>query len=211
MDDLKSTDEQLTYEKYIDQFKGFKKAKALERAWKNRDFEIEMYWKRANYFWAFITTAFAGYFIILSQLDDKFAQAELLIACIGFIFSYGWFLVNMGSKKWQENWERHIDMLEEDVTGHLYKSVLDKTSFSVSGINQVISGFVTTIWFLLLIYYFREKNSIGDITMIETTLLLVTIFFSRKIHRKRKESPIKVKKGDEKISFSKRGLHYREE
>lgn len=34
---------------------------ALDRAWQTRNFEIEMYWKRASYFWAFIATSFGGY------------------------------------------------------------------------------------------------------------------------------------------------------
>ncbi len=34
---------------------------ALERAWKNRDFEIDKYWSRATYFWTFIASAFVGY------------------------------------------------------------------------------------------------------------------------------------------------------
>ncbi len=35
--------------------------KALELALEIRKFEIELYWKRATYFWAFITIALAGY------------------------------------------------------------------------------------------------------------------------------------------------------
>lgn len=29
---------------------------ALNKAWEIRNYEINMYWKRAGYFWAFITT-----------------------------------------------------------------------------------------------------------------------------------------------------------
>jgi len=32
-----------------------------------RKFEIELYWKRAAYFWALIAVAFAGYFKYLHQ------------------------------------------------------------------------------------------------------------------------------------------------
>ncbi|MCC9001729.1 MAG: hypothetical protein LM549_03765, partial [Candidatus Competibacter sp.] len=38
---------------------------ALEKALDIRKFEIELYWKRAAYFWTLIAAAFAGYFIIL--------------------------------------------------------------------------------------------------------------------------------------------------
>jgi hypothetical protein len=93
-----------------------KHEEALIRAWKNRDFEIEMYWKRAAYFWVFIATTFAGYFalqtvdkskIIGNEIDIRFLS--FIVICLGICFSWSWVLVNKGSKKWQENWEAHID------------------------------------------------------------------------------------------------------
>jgi hypothetical protein len=39
--------------------------KALEHALDIRKFEIELYWKRASYFWTLIAAAFAAYFLIL--------------------------------------------------------------------------------------------------------------------------------------------------
>jgi hypothetical protein len=74
-----------------------------------RKFEIGLYWQRAAYFWALIAAAFAGYFAILSA--DKLVDKEYLayiVSCIGFIFTWAWFLVNRGSKYWQENWENHL-------------------------------------------------------------------------------------------------------
>ena len=32
-----------------------------------RKFEIDLYWKRAAYFWAFIAATFAGYFALLGS------------------------------------------------------------------------------------------------------------------------------------------------
>jgi hypothetical protein len=82
------------------------KAKAaLELALDIRKFEIGLYWQRAAYFWALIAAAFAGYFAILSA--DKLTDKEYLayiVSCIGLIFTWAWFLVNRGSKYWQENW-----------------------------------------------------------------------------------------------------------
>lgn len=102
--------------------------KALERAWTNRDFEIDKYWSRATYFWAFIAVSFAGYISIISS--DKILQPfknelAFIIICMGTIFTCAWFFVNLGSKKWQENWEKHIDMLEDEITGPLYKTVFN--------------------------------------------------------------------------------------
>src|SRR5258705_6442151 len=41
--------------------------KAYEKAWDARKFEIDNYWKRATYFWAFQAASFTGYFAILSS------------------------------------------------------------------------------------------------------------------------------------------------
>lgn len=129
-----------------------------------RKFEIELYWKRATYFWALIAVAFAGYFAILAadNMQNKFFLS-LVVACIGFVFTFAWHLANRGSKYWQENWENHLDLLEDNVTGPLYKTLLERPghinasekyitgplSVSVSKINQWVSVFVIFSWVTL--------------------------------------------------------------
>lgn len=140
---------------------------ALEQALDIRKFEIELYWKRAAYFWTLIAAAFAGYFVILSaqHLDDKKFLA-FIVACVGFLFTFAWFQVNRGSKQWQENWENHVDILEDKVTGPLYKTILGRPSgddfferhvtgpgnISVSKTNQIVNLFTLCIW-LALAYF----------------------------------------------------------
>jgi len=61
---------------------------AWEKAWETRTFEIEMYWKRATYFWAFIASAFAGYIAILRSKnypDNEVSNVEFSILCIGHL------------------------------------------------------------------------------------------------------------------------------
>ncbi|MFN6944443.1 MAG: hypothetical protein ACK4ND_05815 [Cytophagaceae bacterium] len=202
----------LKYQQYQNQFSGTKREKALERAWKNRDFEIELYWKRATYFWTFLVATFAGYFVVISRQEvvAVFPQAEYIVICLGLTFSLAWYLANKGSKKWQENWERHIDLLEQEVTGNLYKTVLDKTGYSVSGINKLVSLFIVIIWILMGIrFLITQKTYIGSlenidwITSIATT---VTIIFSILLYREKKDAP-KENKFPE-ISFSLREFIY---
>jgi hypothetical protein len=137
---------------------------ALDRALDIRKFEIELYWKRASYFWTLIAAAFAGYFVILGaqKLTDKEFLA-FTVACIGFLFTFAWFQVNRGSKQWQENWENHVDMLEDKVTGPLYKTLLRRPEgdkffekhvtgpgdISVSKTNQIVNLFTLCIWLSL--------------------------------------------------------------
>ncbi len=151
-------------EEYRKAFKG-KEEEALKQALDIRKFEIGLYWQRAAYFWALIAVAFAGYFAILSaeHLADK-EYLAYIVGCIGLIFTWAWFLVNRGSKYWQENWENHVDLLEDEITGPLYKTVLARppeTEFikkyfigplaiSVSKTNQWVSSFVLCIWLMLV-------------------------------------------------------------
>lgn len=56
-------------EEYLAHFAGDGRAhqrqvKALEQAHDIRKFEIDLYWKRAAYFWTFIAATFAGYFLL---------------------------------------------------------------------------------------------------------------------------------------------------
>lgn len=103
-----------------------KKEKALEMALDTRKFEIELYWKRAAYFSTFIGLVFTSYFLVAvaEKVKSEEMRYELLliISAIGVFSSLCWFLVNKGSKYWQENWEFHVDLLEDDVMGPLYKT-----------------------------------------------------------------------------------------
>ncbi|HTC47573.1 MAG TPA: hypothetical protein VK722_09650 [Candidatus Aquilonibacter sp.] len=134
--------------------------KALDLALDIRKFEIGLYWQRTAYFWALITAAFAGYFAVLGSehLQDRDYLAFIL-SCIGLVFACAWYLVNRGSKYWQENWENHVDMMEDDIIGPLYKTILHRPvntdllgcivgplSVSVSQINLIVSLFTIVIW-----------------------------------------------------------------
>ncbi|CAL2062071.1 hypothetical protein [Tenacibaculum sp. 190524A05c] len=83
-----------------------------DKAWETKNFEIELYWKRTNYFWVFQIASFTGYFTIIGT--DAYTlnpQILYLIVCIGFI------------------------------TGPLYKFVTSPKTDSVSKINEIVSRF----------------------------------------------------------------------
>ena len=129
--------------------------RALEYALDIRKFEIELYWRRATYFWTLIAATFAGYLALASASSKPLLL--FLVGCIGLVLSLGWYLVNRGSKYWQTNWERHVDCLEDEFIGPLYKTTISNQQFrffrfwdgypySVSKINQLISLFVFMVW-----------------------------------------------------------------
>lgn len=125
--------------------------KALEQAWKTRDFEINLYWKRAGYFWAFNTTIAVAFYKVATNkalvYNNKIAAILLIL---GVICSIAWFFSNIASKYWQENWENHINLLEDSECGRLYKTTMSYYEHpfkpSVSRLNLKISFFVILAW-----------------------------------------------------------------
>lgn len=102
-----------------------RQARALASAERNRNFEINLYWRRSAYFWAFNAFAFVGYgalSINLAPNDPRLQELTFLLSNMGFVASVAWFLVNKGSKYWQEYWETQVEELENYVIGPLYKS-----------------------------------------------------------------------------------------
>lgn len=116
--------------------------KAYERACKSREFEIELYWKRTAYFWAFITTIYVAYYKVLKNIYcGEFWHFPLLVLSgLGLFFAVAWVLTSKGSRHWQENWEHHVSLLEDKVTGPLFK-IFEPNSFSVSKVN-LMAGYV---------------------------------------------------------------------
>lgn len=163
---------------------------AFNKAWEIRNFEIEMYWRRATYFWAFIASTFAAYFALISRTAPANASTEyipeevFIVICIGFVLSCAWLLTNKGSKSWQRHWEVHVDLLEKQFTGPLYQTVNHNQSYSVSKINEIISFVFIAMWFLLGVKFLFDYQLInfafGNIrwTLIAAGVLTATAVYS---------------------------------
>jgi hypothetical protein len=169
-----------------------RREKALERALDTRKFEIELYWKRATYFWTFIGAVLAGFIAIQASSIDNKNDLSVVLSCVGFVFSVAWFCVNRGSKYWQENWEKHVDMLEDEDSGPLYKVVLTRgkaqgfcdkarhvvtgpSPLSVSKINQLISLYVSILWITLVWYSLPDFNFKSEINYFYCTTIGISI------------------------------------
>jgi hypothetical protein len=150
---------------------------ALARAHLLRSFEIEHYWKRATYFWAFQVAIFAAFGLLWRQpAANDWSPITVALAGLGILTAVANILSAHGSRFWQENWEHHIDMLEDTIEGRLYKTVwLDKgtVSFSVSRINLCLSYYFTVFWVVAGSYvswrfvgspgaeFFRSRSLLG--------------------------------------------------
>lgn len=126
---------------------------ALGRAHDIRQFEIELYWKRATYFWAFQLVAFATLGLLFKDGELKHPGLLVVPAVIGSVTAFAGYLTARGSKFWQENWEAHVELLENETEGRLTQVIVCRNApqFSVSRTNQFLLLFLTTGWGLVLI------------------------------------------------------------
>lgn len=132
----------------------------LEHCWKIRDFEIELFWKRANYFSLLVGALFIGYYTIKSgnnNNDNKFNELfSIIIAFAGTISSLCWYFSSRGSKHCMEIWEHNIDFLEEKYgCGKLYQTILYQEKNKIFNITSgyhfavgKIAIFLSFIFFL---------------------------------------------------------------
>jgi lipopolysaccharide export LptBFGC system permease protein LptF len=74
------------FEHYQEQFPQAKRECAYKLALQIRQFEIELYWKRATYFWTLIAATFAGYFALATSKEPH-PGLVFLVSCIGLVLS----------------------------------------------------------------------------------------------------------------------------
>lgn len=131
---------------------------ALDRAHDIRKFEIELYWKRATYFWLLQAAVFTAFGLILREENpETWGLVPVALSCLGLLTALSGWLSSLGSKFWQSNWEHHIDMLEDEFEGRLHKTAWVGSigaRWSVSGVNERLGFFfmffwIFTIWFVL--------------------------------------------------------------
>lgn len=133
--------------------------RALNRAYALRTFEIEHYWKRATYFWGFQIAIFAAFGLLLRDSNPAtttpWAPVIVALSGLGVLTAVANYLSARGSKFWQENWESHIDMLEDGIEGRLHKTVWlpnGKTRCSVSRVNEWLSFYFIVFWIGVTLY-----------------------------------------------------------
>lgn len=188
--------DRLSSDDYRSRFKR-KSRKAFEVALEARRFEIQMYWTRTAYFWTISAAALAGFFALESK-NDVDQIFPFSVSCIGAVLALGWGLANKGSKYWHENWEHHVQLLEDSIVGPLHKTLIYRprepirfrrdfysqiltgpSEFSVSKINAIFSWFFFAIW-CVLSFLVIPKSSIGSDYIFDyryACVGIVSIFF----------------------------------
>lgn len=122
------TEGQDSKEPPLNSFEAFKIALAT------RNMEIELFWKRSNYFLVLNTAVAAGFFL------DAAEEHRLALGIFGLVIAFLWLLVNAGSKFWQSRWEQRLHDLESKLNPEtklfssdwteIHKDVTDSIEFS---------------------------------------------------------------------------------
>lgn len=151
--------------------------KALARAYDMLKFEMELYWKRATYFWGITAVAFTAYFIVSdpAKYTDR-PEFPIVVNSIGLIFSFALYLVNRGSKFWQNNWHFFI-LAIENLLGisisqfkriqqrHIF-SPLGAYPFAFSSVHHITSLYITLIWVILYVRSVYKSVVIWHVTFL---------------------------------------------
>ncbi|MEA5104469.1 hypothetical protein [Pantoea sp. S18] len=159
----------------IDTIDYMKIKEAYSKSHDIRKFEIDLYWKRATYFWLFMVALFTLIGLAIKS-DDHFILAITPLVCIfGILISQSFNFANKGSKYWQEHWEKNLDMLEFYVSGDLYKIKTETKDNkpSVSFINEYISASLVNLWKLTTFLFV-----VRSVIMIDSIFYKIIILFS---------------------------------
>lgn len=122
-----------------------------------REFEIDLFWKRALFFWGFLAAAF----VALVSTHGKAPHLAVLIACFGTICSWTWTLANRGSKYWYESWEAKAQREASPEIRDMFARIepvknpeqrWSARRYSVSRLAIALSDFTTALWACVLAY-----------------------------------------------------------
>lgn len=83
--------------------------KVYQIAIDTRNFEIQLFWQRSNYFLVLNTAIAVGLFSVKEPIY------AVILGAFGVVTSFLWFRVNLGSKYWQSRWEHRAAEIEKQL------------------------------------------------------------------------------------------------
>src|SRR5258705_6254375 len=128
----------------------------LQVAIEARRFEIDLFWRRSAFFWAFIAAAIGA----VAWSYGAHPRLAIVFSTFAFVCSCIWSLVNRGSRFWHVNWESKVQEFEDDVIGPVFKNPQFSPGknwwpgarYSPSRLVIALSDYVATLVGLLLGY-----------------------------------------------------------
>ncbi|HAU5429408.1 hypothetical protein QL185_07430 [Cronobacter malonaticus] len=184
---------------------------AMDKAHDIRKFEIELYWKRATYFFAFFTIIAAAFGFLFIDTNHQLYSPG--VAIVGTVFAMCFYYVNEGSKYWQRNWESIIDRLEFYVTGNLYKIFSYGTELelrpSVSHINKFISSLIIGLWLVCFILSLIQVGFKFPLAVLIYIMVFLILIFITVVQCRKTVSDVLIKSDNEGRTFNfRKPTHY---
>ena len=137
-------------------------------ALETRNFEIELFWKRCNYFLALNTALAVGVFASFASFGKDGANPFLILGvCIaGAFVCFAWIQVGLGSKYWQSHWERVVMQEQESIGFHKQEN---RDYFSIGGTGKRVEKNLHT----------RKMSPFWEVlSIVARPLLLLWSFFA---------------------------------
>ncbi len=159
----------------------------LEIALGARQLELELFWRRALFFWGFIASAFIGF----ANTYPERPMVAMAVSCFGVICSLCWALVNRGSKYWYEAWEVKVKRYGGEDVQKLFshpeasqkKGLWSAKRYSVSRVAIALSDFTFVLWVGILLcqavpFFIKDIEKCSPSKFVVGALLLVTVIYA---------------------------------
>jgi len=99
-----------------------------------RQFEIQMFWQRSNYFMILNTAIAVGFFSLKTESYAPF------LAGLGIAVSMFWYLVNLGGKYWQSRWEEAAWRFESECAPEAKLFAATKNEVKQEVVSSLVKG-----------------------------------------------------------------------
>lgn len=165
---------------------------AYDKSHASKNFEIELYWKRATYTWTLIAAliTFCGLLInpyFTKDKDDGLIFVAFVTSVIGILVTIVCNLIIESGERWKKNWEVHTALLEPLFSGSLYAThvVSSENRLSIAKLNNALYLMFLFIWILIIESIIAMKFD-SDIKAFVYSVFIFLIFvlsFTRLINK----------------------------
>lgn len=154
---------------------------AYDKAHLMRNFEIDLFWKRAGYCFTIMAALIALCGGLLSSYskgkNEELLDIILFISFIGVIFTMlSNFMISSG-EYWKKNWELHISMLEPLFSGHIYSThlVSNRVRISITRLTLLFSLVMYACWASVIFFIANDKERLLDALLAFLAIMVVYI------------------------------------
>lgn len=138
---------------------------AYDKSHATKNFEIELYWKRATYSWTLIAALITlcglliNTYLNKSQGNEKIIFIILAISFAGLFITILCNLILQSGEYWKKNWEIHTVLLEPLFSGRLYAThvISANNRLSIAKLNGLLYMMVIACWLLIIEFIFSMQ------------------------------------------------------